>query len=210
VRSTEQVDEPLDDAAAVFASLRRRLFGIAYRIVGSWTEAEDVVQDAWLRWQSYERTTVLNATAFLVTTTTRLAINASQSARARHESYIGAWAHEPADPGVEPALGAVQNDELELGILLLMERLSPSERAAYVLRQAFGYPYSKIADVLQLTEPTTRQLVSRAGKHLAGGRQQSVQPAQQRRLLYAFLAAARAGEFGALEELFTRGRRQSV
>ena len=76
-------------------------------------------------------------------------------------------------------MGAAQSEELEFGILLLMERLSPSERAAYVLRHAFGYPYSKIADVLQLTEPNTRQLVRRAGKHLAGGRQQSVQPGQQ-------------------------------
>ena len=201
-RAAEQVERPLDDGAEVFASLRRRLFGTAYRIVGSWTEAEDVVQDVWLRWQGYERTTVRNATAFLVTTTTRLAINATHSARARRESYLGEWVHDSVHPGVDPASGAVQNEELELGLLLLMERLSRSECAAYVLRRAFGYPYSKIADLLQLTEANARQLVSRSGKHLAGERRQSAHPVQRRRLLDAFLAAAHTGQFGALEELF--------
>jgi RNA polymerase sigma-70 factor (ECF subfamily) len=202
IRAVEQAKPSLDDGAEVFGSLRRRLLGIAVQITGSWTEAEDVVQDAWVRWQRYERTRVRNSTAFLVTTTTRLAINATQSARARRESYLGEWGQDSADPGVDPASGAVQNEALELGILLLMERLSPSECAAYVLRRAFGYPYSKIADLLQLTEANARQLVSRSGKHLAGGPRQSAQPVQRRRLLNAFLAAARTGQFGALEELF--------
>ena len=202
--------ETLDDGAAVFAELRRRLFGIAYRVVGNWTEAEDVVQDVWMRWQAYDRTTVLNATAFLVTTTTRLSINASQSARARYERYVGEWVHESADSEVDPASRAVQSEELELGIQFLLERLSPTEQAAYVLREAFDYPYAKIAGILQVTKVNARQLVSRAGKNLAAGRPESASTAQQRRLLTAFLAAARAGEFVALEELFARGRHQSV
>jgi RNA polymerase sigma-70 factor (ECF subfamily) len=200
----------VDDGAAAFAGVRRRLFGIAYRMLGSWTEAEDIVQDTWLRWQACDRAAVLNATAYLVTTTTRLTINATQSARARRESYVGEWAREPADSAVDPATGAVQVDDLELGILLLLERLSPTERAAYVLREAFDYPYAKIAGLLQLTEVNARQLVSRASKNLAAGRRESVGAAQERRLLMAFLAAARAGEFAALEELFVRGRHQSA
>ena len=97
-----------DDGAADFAAVRRRLFGIAYRMVGSWTEAEDIVQDVWIRWQGYDRTTVLNPTAFLVTTTARLAINATQSARVRYESYVGEWVHEPADSSVDPPSRIVQ------------------------------------------------------------------------------------------------------
>jgi RNA polymerase sigma-70 factor (ECF subfamily) len=200
----------LDDATSVFAEVRPRLFGIAYRMLGSWTEAEDIVQDVWLRWQGCDRSAVLNATAFLVTTTTRLAINSATSARARHESYVGRWLSEPVDPSDNPELGAERGEALELGVLLLLEKLSATERAAYVLREAFDYPYSKIAGFLQLTEVNARQLVSRAGKKVVAGRRKSVGSAQQRRLLSAFLAAARAGEFVALEEVFVQARHQSA
>lgn len=208
--SVAESAETPDDGAEVFAGVRRRLFGIAYRVLGDWTEAEDIVQEVWLRWQTYDRTTVLNPTAFLVTTTTRLAITSTQSARARRESYVGDWAREPANSTVDPVTGAVQNEELELGLLLLLERLSPRERAAFVLREAFEYPYAKIAALLQTTEINARQLASRASKNLCSHRHQSVRAAEQRRLLGVFLAAARAGEFAALEELFVRGRHQSV
>jgi len=200
--------EPPDDGTAVFGSMRRRLFGIAYRIVGRWAEAEDVVQDVWLRWQAYDRTAVLNPTAFLVATTTRLAINATQTARARHDSYVGDWAHEPDDSGLDPSASAVRSDELEGAILRLHERLSANERAAYLLREAFGYSYAKIADLLEVTEVNARQLVSRAGKNLAGHRSKTVRPAEQLRLVAAFVVAARAGELTALEQLLTRGRDQ--
>jgi RNA polymerase sigma-70 factor (ECF subfamily) len=197
-----EADPGRDDAAAVFAHARPRLLGIAYRILGSWAEAEDIVQDAWLRWQTYDRSIVLNSTAFLVTTTTRLAINAAQSARARRESYVGRWLSEPVDISDDPAMGAEQSEALELGVLLLLERLSPTERAAYVLRQAFDYPYSQIAGMLQLTEVNTRQLVSRASKHIAAERRHSVSTAEQQRLMNAFVAAARRGDVTALENLF--------
>jgi RNA polymerase sigma factor (sigma-70 family) len=198
-----------DDGAEAFAGVQRRLFGIAFRVLGDWTEAEDIVQEVWLRWQAYDRTTVVNATAFLVTTTTRLAINSTQSARARRESYVGDWEPEPANSTVDPATRAVQSEDLAFGILLLLERLSCTERAAFVLREAFEYPYSKIAVVLQVSEMNARQLVSRACKNLHSTRQQSARSAEQRRLMGAFLEAARAGEFAALEELFVRGRHQS-
>jgi RNA polymerase sigma-70 factor, ECF subfamily len=160
-------DEPsLDDGLGAFERLRPRLLGIAYRILGNRTDAEDIVQDAWLRWQTYDRTRVLNATAFLVTTTTRLAVNVAQSARVRRESYIGRGLPEPVDTD-DPTSGVERNEALEVGILLLMQRLTPTERAAYVLRHAFDYPYPQIAQVLQTSETNARQLVSRASKHLA-------------------------------------------
>ena len=199
-----------DDGAEAFAAVKRRLFSIAYRMLGDWTEAEDIVQEVWLRWQAYDRTAVVNPTAFLVTTTTRLAINSAQSARARHESYVGDWTPEPANAIVDPATGAVQTEDLELGIRLLLERLSPTERAAFVLREAFEYPYSKVATVLHVSEVNARQLVSRASKKLHSTRRQSARAGEQRRLLAAFLAAARAGEFALLEQLFVRRRNRSV
>jgi RNA polymerase sigma-70 factor, ECF subfamily len=192
----------LDHAASVFASVRPRLFGIAYRMLGSSAEAEDIVQDVWLRWQAYDRSTVLDPPAFLATTTTRLAINVARSARARHETYVGPWLPEPVDTAADPALGAERGEALELAILLLLEKLSPTERAAYVLREAFDYPYSQIADILQMKEANARQLVSRARKHIVVERRESVGSAEQRRLLKAFLAAAQTGDLAALEELF--------
>jgi RNA polymerase sigma-70 factor (ECF subfamily) len=194
-------DGCLEDAASDFTLLRPRLLGIAYRILGSWTEADDIVQDAWLRWQTYDRSTVLNPTAFLVTTTTRLAINATQSARARHETYVGRRFPEPGDTTDDPALGAERSEALERGILLLLQRLSPTERAAYVLRQAFDYPYSQIAGTLELTEANARQLVSRAGKHIAAERRQPANRAELERLVHAFVAAARHGDVAALKGL---------
>jgi RNA polymerase sigma factor (sigma-70 family) len=158
----------LEVAATVFTDLRPRLFGIAYRMLSSATEAEDVVQEAWLRWQTCDRGAVVNPAAFLATTTTRLAVNALQSARVRRETYIGPWLPEPVDTSADPYLGAERGEALEFAALLLMERLTPNERAAYVLREAFDYPYGQIADVLQLSEPAVRQLVSRARKHVTG------------------------------------------
>jgi RNA polymerase sigma-70 factor, ECF subfamily len=200
-------DEPLsaaaelERAASVFADVRPRLFGIAYRILGSSAEAEDVVQEVWLRWQAYDRSAVLDPSAFLATTTTRLAINVAQSARSRHETYVGPWLPEPVDTSADPALGAERGEALELAILLLLERLSPTQRAAYVLREAFDYPYWQIAKIVQLTEANVRQIVSRARKQVAAGRRESVSSAEHQRLLAAFLAAAQTGDFVALEEL---------
>jgi RNA polymerase sigma factor (sigma-70 family) len=206
-RPTGCSDTDLDDVVAEFARLRPRLMGIAYRMLGSWTEAEDTVQETWLRWQTYDRTAVLNPTAFLVTTVTRLAINASQSARTRHESYVARWLPEPVDANDEPSLSAERREALELGILLLLQRLSPTERAAYILRQAFDYPYCRIAEILRLTEANVRQLVSRAGKHLVAERRQAASKAEQQHLLRAFVAAAQRGEVEALENLLAADER---
>ena len=194
--------EDLEQAAAVFTSLRPRLFGIAYRMLSSASEAEDLVQEVWLRWQKCDRSAVDSPAAFLATTTTRLAINALQSARVRRETYIGPWLPEPVDTSADPYLGAERGEALEFAALLLMEKLTPNERAAYVLREAFDYPYAQIAGILQLAEPAVRQLVSRARKRMTGERRTTASAAAQRELLTSFMTAARSGDMTALERLF--------
>jgi RNA polymerase sigma-70 factor (TIGR02957 family) len=191
-----------DDGLSAFVPVRPRLFGIAYRMLGSAAEAEDIVQDVWLRWQSTNRSVVENPPAFLATTTTRLCINLAQSAQTRRETYIGTWLPEPVDTSSDPGLGAERGEALRLAVLLLLEKLFPTERAAYVLREAFDYSYRQIADILQMEEANARQLVSRARKHVADGRRTTVSSDEQRRLLEAFIAAAQRGDMAALEGLF--------
>lgn len=191
----------LDDAARVFGQVRSRLFGIAYRMLGSVAEAEDIVQDAWVRWQGTDRSQVRNPGAFLATTVTRLAINAAQSARARRETYIGPWLPEPVDTSADPQLGAERAAALEFAVLVLLEKLTPTERAAYILREAFDYPYARIAEIVDVSEPAARQLVSRARKHLTDHRRRPVEPERRRELLDSFLTAAREGDLSTLEKL---------
>ena len=190
-----------DSDLAAFEDVRPRLFGLAYRMLGSVAEAEDVVQDAWLRWQGTDRRVVRNPAAFLTTTTTRLAINATTSAHARRETYIGPWLPEPVDTSADPALGAERAEALGMAVLLLLEKLGPTERAAYVLREAFGYSYREIADVLDTSEVNARQVARRAREHLDSERSAPASPSQQRRLLESFVAAARVGDLDGLERL---------
>src|ERR1700742_3564865 len=129
VRTGAEIGEH-EDGLSAFAGVRPRLFGIAYRMLGSAAEAEDVVQDVWMRWQSTNRNVVENPPAFLATTTTRLCINLSQSAHSRRESYIGTWLPEPVDTSADPGIGAERGESLKLAVLLLLEKLSPTERAA--------------------------------------------------------------------------------
>ncbi|MCU1323405.1 MAG: polymerase, sigma-24 subunit, subfamily [Acidobacteriaceae bacterium] len=192
----------LGEAAAVFLKVRPRLFGIAYRMLGSVSEAEDIVQDVWLRWQGTDRTVVLDPSAFLATTTTRLSLNLAQSARSRRETYIGPWLPEPVDTSADPQLGAERGEALQFAVLLLLEKLQPTERAAYILREAFDYAYREIADILQIGEANARQLVTRARKHIADGRRAPVTASEQQRLLEAFIAAAQKGDLASLEDLF--------
>jgi RNA polymerase sigma-70 factor (TIGR02957 family) len=194
----------LEQAAAVFGEVRPRLFGIAYRMLGSATEAEDLVQDVWLRWQTADRSSVENPAAYLSTAITRLAINVSQSARARRETYIGPWLPEPVDTSADPHLGAERGEALSFAVLLMLEKLSPQERAAYILREAFDYPYEQIAAILESSEAAARQLVSRARKHLLSERTRPTSAGEQRRLLEAFVAAARIGDLAALEQLLAQ------
>ncbi|MEV5640065.1 RNA polymerase sigma-70 factor [Streptomyces flaveolus] len=193
----------LDQATKDFLSARPQLFGIAYRVLGSAAEAEDIVQETWLRWQSTDRSKVHEPAAFLTTVATRLAINVAQSARVRRESYVGPWLPEPVDTTQDPHLGAERAEALEMAVLLLLEKLNPVERAAYVLREAFDYPYGRIAEILETSEANTRQLVSRGRKHLAAERKEAVTPTAHRRLLEVFLSAARTGDLSVLEDVLT-------
>ncbi|MFF8980764.1 RNA polymerase sigma-70 factor [Streptomyces eurythermus] len=189
----------LDQATKDFLSARPQLFGVAYRVLGSAVEAEDVVQETWVRWQNTDRAKVHEPAAFLTTVATRLAINVAQSARARRESYVGPWLPEPVDTAQDPQLGAERAEALEMAVLLLLQKLNPVERTAYVLREAFDYPYRRIAEILETTEANARQLVSRGRRHLAAERKEPVTPEAHRRLLEVFLSAARTGDLLVLE-----------
>jgi RNA polymerase sigma factor (sigma-70 family) len=194
-----------DDGLSAFLKMRPRLFGIAYRMLGSATEAEDVVQDTWLRWQTTDRSIVRDAAAFLVTTATRLAINVMQSARSRRETHVADWLPEPVDTSAGPGLGAERREALELGVLLLLERLSPTERAAYILREAFDYAYRDIANILRFEEANARQVVTRARQHVAGGRRMPASSTEQRRLLDSFITAAQRGDVAGFEGFLASG-----
>ena len=143
-----------------------------------------------------------NPPAFLAITTTRLCINHSESSHSRHEICVGEWLREVPDSTADPTLCAERDEELRIAVAVLLEKLSPSERAVYILREAFDYPYRQIANILQIEEANTRQLVSRARKHLTDGRHTQVSSDEQRRLLEAFLGAAQEGDLAGLEDLF--------
>src|SRR5262245_35253316 len=178
-----ELDRP-DGDDPTFAALRRKLFGIACRVLGTSAEAEDIVQEAWLRWHASDRSAVRNPAAFLATTTTRLALNVAQSARARRVTYLDQRLPGPVlDTDDDPALSAERSEALELAVLQLLEKLSPRERAVYVLSEAFDYSFAEIAEMLHLSEANARQLASRARKLLGGERRRAVDAEQHRGLL---------------------------
>ena len=166
-RAGEGKTSTYEDGLPAFMRVRPRLFGIAYRMLGSAAEAEDIVQDVWVRWQTADRSLVRDAPAFLATATTRLAINVMQSARWRRETCAGPWLPEPVDASADPGCGAERDEALEWGVRVLLKKLSPTERAAYILREAFEYKYREIANLLRLEEANARQVVTRARQHVA-------------------------------------------
>lgn len=176
-----------------FDTVRPRLCGIAYRVIGSAGEADDVVQETWIRCRLADRSEVRDPAAFLATTTTRLAINVIQSARARRETSIASPRPEAADKQADPMRDVVQREALALAVGVLLARLSPTERAAYVLREAFDYPHREIAAVLSLTEVNARQLVARARRRLCNGNARAVSVPTQERLCDTVALAARTG-----------------
>jgi RNA polymerase sigma factor (sigma-70 family) len=195
---------PAEDAAD-FQSIRPRLFGIAYRTLGRVAEAEDVVQDVWVRWLGADRVLVRDRVAFLVTITTRLALNAAVSARVRREIPVDHWLSERISTSDDPALTADLSSELEDAVRLLFQRLSPPERAVFVLREAFDHPFREIADALGTTEANARQVGRRARVHLREERDEPVPPAECDRLLRALLDAARDGEMADLRRVLVEG-----
>jgi RNA polymerase sigma factor (sigma-70 family) len=186
------------------------LLSIAYQIVGNRHEAEDVLQEVWLRWHRVDRATVINAEAFLVTATGRLALNLIQSARRRHETSVAAWPpEEPADHDADPQAQAERGERIGHAVQLLLERLSPAERAAYVLREGFEYPYRQIAETLHIGSANARQLVKRARAHVAAGPCHSVSSAAHSRLRRAFAGASHSGDLTGLETLLAADLRRA-
>jgi RNA polymerase sigma-70 factor, ECF subfamily len=186
------------------AAHRARLTGLAYRMLGSRSEAEDVLQDAWLRYAKIDRTQIENEEAFLVTTVTRLCLDRLKSARAKREIYVGPWLPEPiADvEALSPHAATELADDLSFALLLALERLSPLERAAFLLHDVFDAPFAEVAATLERSEAACRQLAARARKAVRDERPAPPAPAEQhQRLLAAFAAAVANGDVVALTAL---------
>ncbi|MEU1264796.1 RNA polymerase sigma-70 factor [Streptomyces cellulosae] len=196
-----------DTATPLFEEHRPVLMGIAYRMLGRVADAEDVVQDAWLRWSAADRTDVREPRGFLVRITTRLALDRLRRIKARGETYVGPWLPEPyvtdfGDTVPDAAERAVLADSVSLAVLVVMETLSPLERAVFVLREAFGYPYADIAAMLDRGEAAVRRLAARARRHVDERRPRyDVDPARRRDLTERFLDAAAGGDLAGLMEL---------
>lgn len=195
----------LTAAADEFAAERSRLFGIAYRMLGSRADAEDVLQDAWLRWRESETEALRSTQAWLTTIVTRLAIDRLRSAKARREVYVGPWLPEPlADVDLAtPESKAEIASDLSIAFLNLLERLGPEERAAFVLHDVFECDYDDIAEVLNKSEAACRQLVHRARERVTAERRRFQVDEQTRlQMLERFIDAANSGDFLALKSMF--------
>ena len=188
-----------------FERARPRLVSVARRVLGNPADADDVVQDAWMRWLQTDRTAVRDPAGFLVTTTTRLALNLGQSARMRREMACAPQLVEAVDADADPALGTEQRDAVEAALRTVLETLSPSERGVYILREAFEYPHRRIAEALGLSEANARQLVARARRDISGGRRFPVGGHEHRRLVELFMAAAQTGDLATLERFLADG-----
>ena len=190
-----------------FARLRPRLFGIAYRMLGVRADAEDVLQDAWLRWSRQDAAALQSAEAWLVTVVTRLSIDRLRAAKAEREAYVGWWLPEPLVEGLDERTTESAADlagELSVAFLHVLERLGPEERAAFLLRQVFDYDYPEIAAQLDRSEAACRQMVHRAGERVRQARTRFDVPRDvHRQLLQRFVHAAHSGDRGAIEALLS-------
>ncbi|MFE7462682.1 RNA polymerase sigma factor SigJ [Streptomyces sp. NPDC057499] len=191
-----------------FEAARPRLEAIAYRLLGSASEAEDAVQETFLRWQAADVGRIEVPEAWLTKVLTNWCLNLLASARARRETYVGRWLPEPllaGDPMLGPADTAEQRESVSYAVLVLLERLSPKERAVYVLREAFDYPHREIARILDITEAAGQQIYHRAKKHIADGNTRTeVGEAAALRIVEEFLAAATSGRTEPLVRLLTQ------
>ncbi|WP_307664814.1 RNA polymerase sigma-70 factor [Streptomyces sp. V1I1] len=193
-----------DTVTDVFEEHRPVLTGVAYRMLGRVADAEDVVQDAWLRWSAGDRSDVREPRGFLVRITTRLAIDRLRHVQSRREAYVGPWLPEPVATDFGPTLPdtaerAVLAESVSLAVLVVLESLSPLERAVFVLREAFGFPYGEIATTLDRSEAAVRQLAGRARRHVEERKPRyDVDPGECRDLTERFLAAASGGDLDAL------------
>lgn len=194
----------MDDDALSFNSLRPRLQQIAYRMLGSVAEAEDIVQDAWLRWHGAAREEIGNAEAWLVAVTTRISIDRLRAAKVQREAYTGIWLPEPEMTSLPatPEQLTERADDVSLALLALLERLTPEARAAFLLHEVFDEDYSSIAETIGKTQAACRQLVSRAKTQLREGRsRRTVPPETHLRLLESFARAIHMGDFAAINAM---------
>ncbi|MEC4569744.1 RNA polymerase sigma factor SigJ [Streptomyces virginiae] len=191
-----------------FEAARPRLEAIAYRLLGSAGEAEDAVQETFLRWQAADVRRIEVPEAWWTKVLTNYCLNQLTSARARRETYVGRWLPEPlldGDPMLGPADTAAQRESVSYAVLVLLERLSPNERAVYVLREAFDYPHREIAEILDVTEAASQQIYHRAKKHVADGKVRTeIDAAAARAIVEEFLAAATSGRTEPLVRLLTQ------
>jgi RNA polymerase sigma-70 factor (ECF subfamily) len=195
-----------DRLAAEFAQLRPYLLRVAYSHLGSLSEAEDLVQEAWVRLERTDREQIRNLRAWMTTVVSRLALDALSSARSRRESYVGPWLPEPlvqADPGAADPASQVDLDEsVSMALLVVLESLSPAERSAFLLHDVFGYSFSEVAEIVGRSPAAARQLATR-GRHAVQARRPRYPagPQEQREVVAAFRAAAQEGDVGSLIEL---------
>jgi RNA polymerase sigma-70 factor (ECF subfamily) len=190
-----------DDGTQIFETHRPRLVRLAYRMLGSVAEAEDVVQDAWLRWQQADRTAVDTPSAFLSRIVTRLCLDVMKSARSRRETYVGSWLPEPMIE--EP--DEMDQDDLTLTLMLALERLSPLERAAFLLHDVFGVPLDEVAVTVEREPAAVRQLAARARKHVQEQRPRfPVARDEGSRIAEAFFTASRSGDTNALRAILAQ------
>jgi RNA polymerase sigma-70 factor, ECF subfamily len=192
------------DAATVFAQLRPRLVRIAYRMLGSVAEAEDMVQEAWLRWHQSERSAVRDPKAYLARVVARLCLDHLKSARVRRESYVGPWLPEPV---IEAPVDPIEDDrdDLTLHLMMALERLSPLERAAFLLHDVFDVDFDEIAETIDRDPATCRQLASRARAHVRAARPRyPISPDKGKVMAAAFFAAVRDGNMDALQTLLAK------
>ncbi len=193
----------LDHEAAIFEAHRRALIGLAYRMLGSRAEADDVVQDAYLRWHAVDRAAIREPRRYLGTVVTRLCLDRMKSARARHEVYVGQWLPEPIvdESFDDEGAGALAHD-ISVALMLVLERLSPLERASFLLHDVFGLDFAEVARALNRGEAACRQLAARARAHVEAGRPRfPVSPDDGHRLAAAFAAAIASGDTKALAQL---------
>jgi RNA polymerase sigma-70 factor (TIGR02957 family) len=194
------------DAVRVYDEHRGLLISVAYRVLGSVTDAEDVVQEAWLRWSNVDHSGVSNPRAFLVRVTTRLAIDRLRRAKARRESYVGPWLPEPVLTGRDLSEDAAMAESVSMAMLVVLETLSPLERAVFVLREAFGMPHAEIAEVLGRKEDAVRQLARRARDHVRERRSRfDADQDEQRRVTERFLEATAGRDLEGLMDVLSPG-----
>jgi RNA polymerase sigma factor (sigma-70 family) len=186
----------------IFNEHRSHLVAVAYRVLGQWSDAEDVVQDAWLRWSAVDLERVENAEGYLVRVVTRLAIDRLRSTAVRRETYVGPWLPEPILTTTDVADDVSRSESVSLAMMLVLESLSPLERAVFVLNEAFGYSHSEIAAIVDRSPESVRQTASRAREHVSRKRRRyDTDRATRRKVTESFMSASTGGDLASLMEV---------